>query len=281
MPELPEVECLRQTLLPHLLGQRVIAVQIHRADICECFNAARKVVPARPAHLLKDDAIRAIVRKGKQLAISGASGSVLCVHLGMTGSLLVLPGRPTPRAPHTHITWTLANGSVLEFRDPRRFGGLWTFPAAALLHKLRWNDLGPDGLEVTGDHLHAALGSSSRMVKAALLDQSIVAGVGNIYADEALFLAGITPRIRCSRLKGHHWQTLAQAIRGTLAAAITAGGSTIRDYRNADGAQGAAQAAHRVYGRARQPCLTCGRALQSGTIAQRTTVWCGSCQPAP
>ncbi len=278
MPELPEVECLRQTLLPHLVGQRVIAVQVHRADICECFNAAAKVVPARPVHLLNGDAIHAITRKGKQLAISGVSGGTICVHLGMTGALLVLPSRPIPRAPHTHVSWTLANGSVLEFRDPRRFGGLWTFPTHALLHTLRWHDLGPDGLEVTGDHLHATLLASTRMVKAALLDQSIVAGVGNIYADEALFLSRIDPRTRCTRLEGHHWKSLARAVRDTLTVAITAGGSTIRDYRNADGAQGAAQASHRVYGRAGEPCLQCGRALQRGTIAQRTTVWCGSCQ---
>ena len=124
----------------------MIAVQVHRADICECFNAAAKVVPARPVHLLNGDAIHAITRKGKQLAISGVSGGTICVHLGMTGALLVLPSRPIPRAPHTHVSWTLANGSVLEFRDPRRFGGLWTFPTHALLHTLRWHDLGPDGL---------------------------------------------------------------------------------------------------------------------------------------
>lgn len=279
MPELPEVECLRQTLLPHLKGQKVIGVQIHRADICECVNDAGKTVPVRPTHLLKGDAIHAITRKGKQLAISGESGSAICVHLGMSGSLIVHPDRPTRRAPHTHITWTLSSGSVLEFRDPRRFGGIWTFPNHTLLHSLQWKDLGPDALEVTGEHLQTALGTSSRMVKAALLDQSVVAGVGNIYADEALFLANICPRSRCSRLKGPHWQSVAHAVRDTLAAAITAGGSTIRDYRNADGAQGTAQTAHRVYGRAGQPCVRCGQVLRRGTIAQRTTVWCHSCQP--
>jgi formamidopyrimidine-DNA glycosylase len=138
--------------------------------------------------------------------------------------------------------------------------------------------LGPDALEVSGERLFERTRGSARAIKAGLLDQRVLAGVGNIYADESLFLAGIAPRRRAERLSREQCERLAACVRGVLAVAIEAGGSTLRDYVDADGRAGASQFAHRVYGRGGQACVACGRVLRSAVVGQRTTVWCGGCQ---
>lgn len=279
MPELPEVETVRRSLLPHLLGTRIDSVRIHRGDICECRDERNRRAAPTPHHLLAGDTITSILRLGKQLALVGDSGRVVCVHLGMTGRLSVHAGAiPNPRDPHDHVVWSLPHSRSLTFHDPRRFGGLWMFPSEAALRTQRWNTLGPDALLLTGDHLARTLATSNRAVKAALLDQSVAAGIGNIYADEALFSANIHPMTRCSRIPTERWHLLAREVARILTNAIELGGSTIRDYVNADGTTGSAQASHNVYGRAGLPCHRCGETLQSGVVGQRTTVWCAHCQ---
>lgn len=286
MPELPEVESVRRSLLPHLRGATVTAATLLREDICESHNARGGLIATSPARLLKGALITTILRRGKQLAIIAEDGRTLCIHLGMSGQVLaVSPESRELSLPHTHATWLVrrpnANPTLILFRDPRRFGGLWTFPSPEALHLSRWNTLGPDALDADAAHLHAAAASSNRPIKALLLDQSVLAGIGNIYADEALFLARLHPRSPSNHLSPELCHSLALAIRHTLTAAIQAGGSTLRDYRDANGQPGTAVATHHVYGRAGQPCTRCHFTLISDTVAQRTSVWCSQCQQHP
>jgi formamidopyrimidine-DNA glycosylase len=217
-------------------------------------------------------------RHGKQLAVMATDGRLLVVHLGMTGSLTCTRGPASPRDQHVHVVWTLDDGARLVFRDPRRFGGIWTFADRSDLIANRWAQLGPDAVSVTGRELVSTLGASRRSIKAALLDQRAVAGVGNIYADEALFDARIHPLTPCVQLRPRDWKQLARSIRVIIAAAIEAGGSTVRDYVDGVGAPGRYAADHMVYGRAGLPCARCGKSLGKKTIAQRTSVFCSSCQ---
>lgn len=281
MPELPEVEHLRRTLVPHLVGAHVLAANLLRDDIAQSHGV--KGTPLNRTtkpQLLQGHTITSLRRLGKQLAILTDSGATMVVHLGMSGRLLV---RDTTRDPpdHTHATWRITGPTgahALLFVDPRRFGGIWTYPSPDTLFRYRWNALGPDALDIPSDTLAKRLAQSDRPIKAALLDQGTIAGVGNIYADEALFRAKIHPLTRARTISVTRVTTLAEALRAILGNAVDAGGSTLRDYVDAAGEPGRAQAAHAVYGRKGLPCLTCGTPLQSDTIAQRTTVWCPACQ---
>jgi formamidopyrimidine-DNA glycosylase len=279
VPELPEVETLRRSLEPILLDRRIVSAVIHRRDMLILpgdpaggFSRSRRKLrpkPASPAHILEGSRITELRRRGKQLALIAGDNRALVIQLGMTGQ--VLAGLSSPFPAHTHLSWTLEDGKVLLFRDPRRFGSARLLPDAASL----WPDLGPDALTIRAHDLQTA---SRRAIKAWLLDQAQIAGVGNIYADEALFRAGISPRRRAHRLTAADRRRLATAIRSILSAAIAARGSTLRDYRDGNGQPGQAQLQHRVYGRARKPCFTCGQTLSRATIAQRTTVFCRACQ---
>lgn len=283
MPELPEVERTRLTIASHVTGATIAKVDLRRRDICESFDAAGRPRKTRPEDLLEGALIARTLRHGKQLALVTADGRTLCIHLGMSGQVIYRPeGEPLPKTDHVHALWTIRSKSgagVLAFRDPRRFGGLWTFPSVDALIEQRWSQLGPDGLTVSAAQLGEALASTTRAVKAALLDQQLVAGVGNIYADEALFACGIHPARRADRVDAERVAALASAIRAILQRAIDAGGSTLRDYVDSDGNPGSAQTLHAVYGRAGQPCARCGTELKHSVLAQRTTVHCPVCQP--
>lgn len=280
MPELPEVEHLRRTLEPHLLGASIERAELRRRDVLDSSAFERRVGAAEA--LLVGVRVVALHRRGKQLAIVGHDGRTLCVHLGMSGQVAVETDAKVVPSTHQHARWWLrregGSPARMVFRDPRRFGGLWALPNLDALDT-RWNALGPDALGVTADHLRAIAERTRRAVKAALLDQSQLAGVGNIYADEALFRAGIHPRRPFHRLRDPDLLRLAEAIRSVLQAAVDSGGSSLRDYRDAAGAPGAFQHLHLVYGRAGEPCPTCGTALRSGQVGGRTTVWCPRCQP--
>jgi formamidopyrimidine-DNA glycosylase len=200
----------------------------------------------------------------------------------MSGQLLYIPhgGRMAQRD-HVHCTWRLRQGRQsgrMSFRDPRRFGGVWLYKSMDSLIDHRWAGLGPDAIDIGSSTLRHALGSSRRSIKAALLDQSLVAGVGNIYADEALHRAGIHPLCQASRLVEPQWRALAGALRRILRAAVTCGGSTFRDYRDGRGDRGRFAARHQVYGRGGQPCRRCRTLLQQLIVGQRTTVFCPCCQ---
>ncbi len=281
LPELPEIEHLKRTLGVVIVGAVVDEVRLLRPDIVHPFANGRPAI-AR-TDLLLGSTITALARRGKQLAIIGDGNAVLCVHLGMSGQLQYVPYRQRlPRTDHIHCIWRLRATSGdrgrLVFRDPRRFGGLWLFRSLAALREERWSRLGPDALGITAPALGMALARTRRPLKAALLDQSLLCGLGNIYVDECLFAARLDPRSVSRALGPAPIAALASAIRSILRRAIAAGGSTIRDYLDASGRPGSYHLAHRVYGRAGQPCLRCRRTLRHTMIAQRSTVFCSGCQ---
>jgi formamidopyrimidine-DNA glycosylase len=281
MPELPEVEHLRRTLVPHLVGARVLSANLVRSDIAQAHGVKGTPLDrTTKPQLLQGRTITSLRRLGKQLAILTDSGATMVVHLGMSGRMLIRPN--TKDAPdHTHATWKFqgpTGAHALLFVDPRRFGGIWTYPSPDTLYRYRWSALGPDALDIAGDTLAKRLASSNRPIKAALLDQGILAGVGNIYADEALFRTRIHPLTESRTLSPDRVASLAEALRAILGRAVDAGGSTLRDYVDATGEPGRAQAAHLVYGRGGLPCVTCQTPLETELVAQRTTVWCPRCQ---
>lgn len=283
MPELPEVEALRRSLVDRLVGRGVAAVRVARRDVI--------TGPAAAADLLAGRRITGLCRHGKQLALigeadarglpaNGATGPVVCIHLGMSGSVTHAASDATPPRPHTHVTWTLDDGSQLRFADARRFGGLWTFPDLHTLQRQRWAQLGPDAMRITPGPFAAALRSTRRGLKAALLDQRLVAGLGNIYVDELLFRQRLHPLTPAAVIGGDaaRVRRLVGAMRRLLRAAAKRGGSSLRDYINGRGEAGRYQLAHRVYGRAGLPCTRCRATLAAEPIAGRTSVWCPSCQ---
>lgn len=269
MPELPEVETVRRSLTPHLVGQTIATATARRADVVSGDRS--------PAALLQGETVDRLDRRGKQLAVVARTGRVLLIQLGMSGQVLVAPSnKPLPT--HVHALWTIkGRKSSVLFRDPRRFGGLTTLSTVEDLHRA-WDALGPDALSATGTDLWNGVHASNRSIKAALLDQRVVAGVGNIYADESLFEAGIHPAANCRRLSRPRIARLAAAVVAVLARAVKARGSTLRDYRDADGESGGFAISHRVYGRAGRPCTRCGKTLKKTAVAQRTTVYCPACQ---
>ncbi len=276
MPELPEVETVRRQIEAALIGWTIDRVHVRRADVVTF--AGPRPTNLRAA-LLEGQTIDRTARHGKQLAIISGSGAAVRVHLGMSGTLTVIDD-DAPVAPHTHIIWELQRGGSrrsLHFRDPRRFGGLLPFRTEALLLE-HWSALGPDALHITARQLRSALRSSRRPLKAALLDQAVLAGVGNIYADEALHTAGMRPTRECTDILAPEFSTLATSIRRVLASAIRHRGSSVRDYRGLSGGPGEFQSRHKVYGRGGLECLTCRSPLESMIIAQRTTVFCPKCQ---
>ena len=356
MPELPEVEHLRRSLEPHLVGARITKVRVHRRYIVRIAGTRKAVRGVKPAMLLEGDRIARLIRRGKSMAIVGEAGGVLGVHLGMTGMMRIV-GSSQAKSPqrtqraqserngeheqtrdkHAHCEWTLvregdsgrrASSLTLErplarlgsggdapvrlgsshlrlvrdvggstlitdgviapagqpfalwFRDPRRFGGLYPFTSIDQLHAHAggWARLGPDALDIDAAILRERLRKSSQPIKAALLNQALIAGVGNIYADESLFAAGIHPKSKPKGVGDEQWLNLAKSIVRILRLAIDAGGSSISDYLDAQGEPGTYGGEHRVYGRAGQPCVTCGQALRGCVVGQRTMVFCDGCQ---
>lgn len=296
MPELPEVECVRRSVEDRVLGAQIRAATVHRRDVVCRHDEPRggwsrrgkAPKPTRYARIPRHElgvgaTINAVHRRGKQLAIELDRAGALLVHLGMTGQLMTVAERQRiPQTDHVHITWRLADRrGRLVFRDPRRFGGVWLYPSMQALVHERWDELGEDALTIAPETLYNAFQKTARPVKAALLDQQRLAGVGNIYADECLFQARIHPEQTTNTLTRNDVDNLVSALTRILHHAIEAGGSTIRDYADSLGTPGSAQHAHAVYGRGGEPCRVCGGTLAHATVAQRTTVWCPVCQPNP
>ena len=270
MPELPEVETTRRGLLPHLQGQRITAVVVRDRRL-------RWPVPRDLAKRAIGCTVRSIERRGKYLLFDCGSGSMI-LHLGMSGSLRVLPV-DTPPGKHDHVDLVVASGFLARLTDPRRFGALLWQAGDPHSHPLLAS-LGPEPLEPEFDagSLHARLAGRSASIKSALMDSRIVVGVGNIYASESLFRAGINPKIAAGRISLQRCERLVAAIRETLSAAIAAGGSTLRDFVSADGQPGYFQQAYFTYGRAGQPCTICGTAIKMLRQGQRATFYCPRCQ---
>ena len=289
MPELPEVETLRRTLERALCGKTVLTATVHRRDMIVAEGDphggwSRSTHDRPPTRLtapmmLAGARIKSLARLGKRMAIIAADGRTLEVYLGMTGQMLIAaPRARLAQRDHVHARWKLDSGERMVFRDPRRFGGLWVYPDEEALQARSWSSVGPDALTIGTRQLRERAHRAARRVKAVLLDQSVIAGVGNIYADESLFRARISPDRMAEDLDREDWAQLARAIRNILAGAIKARGTTLRDYRDARGQRGTGQSILRVYGRAGLPCICCGQTLQGGTIAQRSTSWCSRCQ---
>ncbi len=269
MPELPEVETVRLSLQSLALGREVARVTVRRPQ----------VVRGNVKLLRKKGRIVRLLRHGKQLAMIFDDGRCVCAHLGMTGSLTVREQKHFRG--HDHVVWhfTSGGGGAMVFCDPRRFGGLWVFEDEQQMRQARWAKLGPDALAISARHLHAGLSKRSCAIKAALLDQTLLAGVGNIYADEALFASSIHPTTPGKALTLAQVQTLLRHTRRIMRQAITFRGSSKHTFVDADGKKGNYQNKHKVYDRGGKQCVKCKQTLNRFTCGGRTTVACSRCQP--
>ena len=274
MPELPEVETTRRGIAPYLIGRRVLGVTLRRPDL-------RWPIPAAISELLPGQRIDAVERRAKYLLLHTEAGSAL-LHLGMSGVLRVLPP-DAPIGKHDHVDIALERTAtqadrILRFTDPRRFGCLlWQAPGE--IHSLLAN-LGPEPLTdaFDGDLMWHISRSRTAAVKLFLMDNAVVVGVGNIYASEALFAAGIDPRRAAGNVSRARYARLAAEVKRILAWAIERGGTTLRDFINPDGAPGYFFRELNVYGRAGEPCHVCGTAIRQVMLGQRSTFWCPHCQ---
>ena len=269
MPELPEVETIRRSLLPHIVGARVTAVTVRERRL-------RRPIARDFERRLRGRAIAALERRGKYLLFALDDQRALLVHLGMSGSLeLVTPRRPLAR--HDHVAITFDRELVMVFNDPRRFG---------LLRVGRPTDfkelgnVGRDPLTAapTVDEWRALVRGRRLPIKNLLMDQRVLGGVGNIYANEMLFQAGVRPRRRAATLRRPELERLSVAMRGVLEKAVELGGSSISDYRDANGQPGYFQMHHAVYDRAGQPCRACGAAIKRIVLSGRSSFYCPRCQ---
>ena len=260
-------------LREELAGRTIVSVEILRRDIWRSpmLDSLDALLPAQR--------IVGVDRRGKYILLELHSGDHLMAHLGMTGHLVVCEP-DAPPAKHTHFRARLDDGRELRFDDTRRFGRLAYGSRAQLeqAHALPALGVEPLSDEFTPDALWRLLHPSTRTLKAALLDQSRVAGLGNIYIDEACFTAGVRPTRRCNRVTRAQMTALQSAIRATLLSAIVNRGSSVDDYRDVWNAKGTNQERLRVYGRGGQPCLTCNTTLKRTVVAGRTTVYCPRCQ---
>jgi formamidopyrimidine-DNA glycosylase len=271
LPELPEVETVVRELRPRLRGRhiRIVRASEHRlrhgwTAEWETRLAGRKVTGVR--------------RRGKWIIVDLDDG-LLLLHLGMTGQLTVGPaGRPVEA--HTHLTFELDDGRQLRFRDVRRFGSATLFAGLDSLTEFLDRRLGPEPFDLQPGPWRAALTGTDRCLKAVLLDQKVVAGVGNIYADESLFAARLTPTRRGRDTTPAEAERLRRAILKVLNRAIERRGSSIRDYVGGSGRRGSYQREFRVYGRAGEPCPRCGTPVRRVRLAGRSTHYCPRCQPA-
>jgi formamidopyrimidine-DNA glycosylase len=261
MPELPEVETVVRSLVPHLPGRKILSAEF----------GSKHVTPGDRAELarrLAGRAIQGVTRRGKHLLVALDEGT-LVVHLGMTGQLLL----DAPPKNHAYGIFHLDTG-MLVYRDPRQFGSIAWHPDLTKL----FAKLGPEPLEVTLDEFTARVKKHKTRIKALLLNQSFVAGVGNIYADEILYAAKVHPLAMASKLSKPRVALIHQAMREILTMAIEHGGSSISDYVDAAGERGWFQILHNAYGREGEPCLRCGGVIKKILVAQRGTHFCPGCQ---
>lgn len=270
MPELPEVETIRRGITPYLIGQAVTRVIVREPRL------RWPVSPELEADL-SGQVCHGVERRGKYLLLAADSGNVL-IHLGMSGSLRILPA-DAPANKHDHVDILLASGYCLRLNDPRRFGALlWTTNPPGDHPLLR--HLGPEPLteDFHAGYLHGLAHGRKLAVKDFIMDSRIVVGVGNIYANEALFRAGINPRRAAGRISRDRYLRLVAAIRTVLAEAIAQGGTTLRDFADSEGKPGYFQQRLQVYAQARLPCPTCAEPIRLSRLNQRATYHCPRCQ---
>lgn len=280
MPELPEVETVRRGLLPVMEGAVIVRAQVNRPDL-------RWPLPARLADRLAGATVLGLRRRSKYILADLDTGETLLIHLGMSGRMLVSGAalgafrhhHPAP-AKHDHVVLDMGNGARVTFNDARRFGAMDLMPTVTAEAHPLLAALGPEplGNGFSEAYLAGRLRGRLTPIKATLLDQHIVAGLGNIYVAEALFRARISPRRHAGNVGPARLARLVPAIRDVLTEAITAGGSSLRDHRQTDGGPGYFQHAFRVYGREGQPCPACGTAVVRIAQSGRSSFFCPTCQ---
>ncbi len=263
MPELPEVEVLRRSLEPHLVGDRIERVEVHNAALREPVDRATLVRHAAGRE------VEALRRRGKYLLINLSGGRTVVVHLGMSGRLTLVPAG-TPPEPHEHVALHLRSGGRLRFRDPRRFG----------VGDPHFSHLGAEPLEPGFDGAFLARAAAGRRgpVKPFLMDGTVVVGIGNIYATETLFRAGVHPRRSVARLSAARWERVAAEAVQVLSAAIHQGGTTLNDFADGEGNSGYFQVSLGVYGREGEACPACEGPIRRIVQAGRSTFYCPRCQ---
>lgn len=273
MPELPEIEVLRRSLEPHLLGDRIERVEVRNAGLRE---------PVRTRELARRAVgreIRALRRRSKYLLIDLEAGGTVVIHLGMSGRLTVAPGE-APLEAHEHVAFHLRSGRRLRLRDPRRFGLVFALPTGRLEEDEHFAHLGVEPLEpgFSGEVLARAAAGRRGPVKSFLMDARVVVGVGNIYASETLFRAGVHPLRSVGRIAAARWDRIAESAVAVLRQAIAEGGTTLNDFADGEGRSGYFQVSLSAYGREGEPCLACGRPIRRIVQAGRSTFYCHGCQ---
>lgn len=264
MPELPEVQTVVDTLRPELAGRRIRRLVLLRHDIVEPRDF--DLCAALDGATLCD-----VTRRAKRIVFHLATGDRFYIHLGMTGQLTTEPSDAAVKK-HTHLIADLDSDRQLRFVDPRRFGGVhW-------MGRTEHVAIGPEPLKMRSATLARQLSGTRRAIKTALLDQRLIAGIGNIYADESLHAAGIHPLVCANQLTPDQVHKLAASIKAVLCKAIRAGGSTLRDYVNGKGERGTFQHRHKVYDRGGKPCRRCKTPIERAVVGGRSTHWCATCQ---
>jgi formamidopyrimidine-DNA glycosylase len=273
MPELPEVETVRRSLEMALPERSFVDIQVREPRL-------RFTVDEERLHeLILKRKVTNLTRRAKYIIVHFTGDSCLILHLGMTGQLLILSAAQ-PLDKHDHVIFTLDNGLQLRFRDPRRFGAIAAVEAANLQEHALLNHLGIEPLsdDFTSEYLFKRSRKSKKPVKNFIMDQQVLVGVGNIYASEALFLAGIYPMRAAGRISLTRWQRLHTTIQQVLQEALALGGTTIDDFRNSDGSSGYFQQKLRAYGRKGEPCVNCQTPIRTEVLAGRSTFYCPKCQ---
>jgi len=270
MPELPEVETTKRGISPHILNRKVKAANIY-------FPTLRWPIDPEISSELPGQKLEAIIRRGKYLIFQFKTGSLL-LHLGMSGSLRIVTSKD-PREKHDHFELVFSNKHILRLRDPRRFGAvLWTKESWDQ-HKLIKN-LGPEPLnnDFSGEYLFKESCNKSLAIKNYIMNSKIIVGVGNIYASESLFKAGINPKKAANKVSKQRYILLADAIKSVLSASIKQGGTTLKDFSDPNGNPGYFALHLNVYGRAGEECFQCNKKIKQCVIGQRSTFYCPHCQ---
>jgi formamidopyrimidine-DNA glycosylase len=270
MPELPEVETTCRGIQPHIEGKNVKAVIVRQPQL-------RWPISPELTTILPEQRIKQVSRRGKYILLETAAGFFL-IHLGMSGSLRIAKQKDAIKK-HDHVDIILKNGDILRYHDPRRFGCMLWAGAEPYKHVLLEN-LGPEPLsdDFNADYLFALSRKRSSAVKNFIMDSHIVVGVGNIYANEALFMAGIRPSRQAGKVSKASYEKLVEAIKAILAKAIEQGGTTLRDFVGGDGKPGYFKQSLSVYGRGGENCVNCQAGLKEIRLGQRSTVYCPNCQ---
>jgi len=268
MPELPEVETTRAGIEPHIQGQRISAVHIRQYQL-------RWPIPPELGQSVTGKVIQEVKRRAKYLLLDTHEGQIM-LHLGMSGSLRIL-SKEVEAQPHDHVDFLFSNGKLLRYKDPRKFGSIFWLPEGE--HKLLQH-LGPEPLleEFTPSYLFAQCKGRKVAIKTLIMNAQIVVGVGNIYANEALFVAGIKPTFPAGKLSLNRCARLVNAIKVVLEQAIAAGGTSLRDFSKEDGSPGYFRQALQVYGREGEHCHFCEKPLNALRLGGRATVYCSRCQ---